>query len=66
MTPQQIVEMAAAEGVTLGVRMGRITARGTSPALGQAIVENEQQLVEHLGGQFASPWQQIASSGGRS
>ncbi len=58
-TPLQIVEMAAAEGVTLGHRQGRITARGVSPVLGQLIVENEKELVEYLGGQFVSPWEQV-------
>ncbi len=61
MTPQQIVEMAASEGVVLSVRRGRISFRGGSEALGRAALENEKALVEHLGGVYRSPWLEIAN-----
>ena len=61
MTPQQIVEMAASEGVVLSVRRGRISFRGGSEALGRAALANEKALVEYLGGQFVSPWLEMAN-----
>lgn len=60
-TPQEIISMAQAEGVTLGVRMGRVTARGCSPVLGQLLIENERQVVESLGGEFRPPWLDLFS-----
>lgn len=51
-TVDDVLAMAEAEGAELGVRQGRITIRGTSPALGWLIKEHEKELVERLGGKF--------------
>ena len=54
-TVQQVLELAAAEGVVLGHRMGRLTARGaSSPELTNALHQNERALVAYLGGSFYS------------
>ncbi len=53
----RILQMAAQEGVELGVGAGRITARGSSPELTQLLKHYERELVEHLAGEgsFRSP-----------
>ncbi len=56
-TVEEILEMAEAEGAEVGHRQGRVTARGTSPALTRLIKAHERELVEHLGGRFRVSWQ---------
>jgi len=64
-TLQQTLDLAEAEGVVLGHRQGRVTARGTSETLTLAIHNNEAELVRYLGGtpysdpldqRFLPPW----------
>jgi hypothetical protein len=55
-TFEDVLAMAEAEGVELGARQGRVTARGSSPVLTALIKEYEREIVEHFGGTYRVPW----------